>query len=176
MLHHAVVLIPAHSIKSMRRTMITKRHTRFYMPIAAILLMLMLAACDSNNALSDPEPRTHVPTTNDSGKPAYDIKYTVTSRGDGAVTFITYRDANGVLHTVEDPVLPWSRSFVMHSGDQASLSANGSASDGTLLLSMSVIGEHDSMTFNNGCGKAPPFPFPLWGPSCDNLNVDAFLP
>ena len=151
------------------------RHTRLSMPFAAILLLLLLtlAACDSTDAISDPEPRGEVTT---GGSPSYNVKYTVTSRGDGAVTFITYRDAEGVLHTVEDPVLPWSLSFVMHSGDQVSLSANGTADDGTLLLSMSAIGEHESMTFNNGCGKAPAFPIPLWGPSCDNLNVDAYLP
>ena len=151
----------------------TIRNARPYLPITAILLMLTLAACDSNDPLSDPEPRSAVTTDS---RPAYSVKYTVTSRGDGAVTFIKYRDADGVLRTVEDPVLPWSRSFEMHSGDQVSLSVIGTADDGTLLLSMSATGEHKSMTFNHGCGKAPSLPFPLWGPSCDNLSVDEFLP
>ncbi len=151
----------------------TIRHTRPYLPIAAILLMLTLSACDSNDALSDPEPRSPVAT--DAGQ-SYTVKYSVTSRGDGEVASITYRDAGGVLRTVEHPALPWSMEFVMHSGDQVSLSATGTATAGTLLLSLSAISDHKSMTFNNGCGEAPSLPFPLWGPSCDNLNVDEFLP
>ena len=151
----------------------TIRHTRPYMPVVAILLMLVLSACDSNDALSDSSPRGGVTSNN---RPSYSVKYTVRSLGDGDVASITYRDADGVLRTVENPALPWSVSYVMHSGDQVSLSAIGTATAGTLLLSLSAIGEHESMTFNNGCGEAPPFPFPLWDLSCDNLNVDAFLP
>ncbi len=149
----------------------TIRQTRTYTSVVALLLMLMLSACDNNDALSDSD------FTPDRNGNAYRVKYTVTSYGDGEVTAITYRDAEGVLHTVEHPTLPWSASFVMHSGDQVSLSVVGSVTTGTLLLSLSAIGEHKSMTFNNGCGDDQlDLPFDLFDLSCDNLNVDAFLP
>ena len=151
----------------------TTRYTRTYIPLLALLLLLALSACDSNDALSDASPRNEI--TTGTGQ-AYSVKYSVSSRGVGEVASITYRDAQGVLHTVENPALPWSASYEMHSGDQVSLSAIGTATNGTLLLSMSAVGDHDSVTFNNGCGETPDFPFPLWAPSCNNLNVDEVLP
>lgn len=151
----------------------TTRYTGQYIPVLAFLLLLPLSACDSNDALSDTSPRNEITTGNGQ---SYRVNYTVTSRGDGEIASITYRDAEGVLHTVENPVLPWRASFEMQSGDHVSLSAIGTATNGTLLLSMSAVGEHDSVTFNNGCGETPDFPFPLWSPSCNNLNVDEVLP
>ncbi len=147
-------------------------HTRTFTPVVAMLLMLALSACDSNDALSDSSDGDRFTPS----APSYSVKYTVTSQGDGEVASITYRDPEGTLQTVENPTLPWSASYVMHSGDQVSLSVVGTATTGALYLSLSAIGEHKSFSFNNGCGEAAFAPFNLFNLSCDNLNADAYLP
>ena len=147
-------------------------HTRSLLLTVAILMLIGLSACDSNDALSDPSDGDRfTPST-----PSYSVKYTVTSQGDGAVASITYRDPEGALHTVENPTLPWSASYEMHSGDQVSLSVAGTATTGAVYLNMSVIGEHRSFMFTNGCGEAAFGPLDLKNLSCDNLNADAYLP
>ncbi len=147
-------------------------HTRTFTPVVAMLLMLALSGCDSNDALSDSAGGDRFTPS----APSYSVKYTVTSHGDGEVASITYRDPEGTLQTVENPTLPWSASYVMHSGDQVSLSVVGTATTGAVYLSLSAIGEHKSFSFNNGCGEAAFAPFNLFNLSCDNLNADAYLP
>ena len=147
-------------------------HTRSLLLSAAILLLFTLSACDSSDPLSDP-PAGERSTPS---APSYSVKYTVTSQGDGEVASITFRDPDGALQTVENPTLPWSISYTMYSGDHVSLSVNGTATTGAVYLNLSVIGEHRSFMFTNGCGEGAFGPLDLQNLSCDNLNADAHLP
>ena len=126
--------------------------------VPVLLLLLGVAACDSNGISSDD---------------GYQVTYTVTATGEGTIDAVSYQDANGAQQTVEQPVLPWSRRLAMRPGDRAWVSVSGTALSGAFRVALQAISDDNVITLNTGCPNSTDEVYPK---TCDDLSVERRLP
>jgi hypothetical protein len=130
------------------------------MSLAVALATLLVASCGTSNTTSYcpdlftdtvlPEP-TFFPGQN------WDVTYTVSTTGGAPVNSIQYRDASGILVTVNNPVLPWSYSMVNKApGTRITLVASAVAPPGTVTVDVLAVinaaGGGESRHWNDSCG------------------------
>ena len=118
--------------------------------------MIGVAACDSAGL--------------DAG---YAVTYSVTATGENTISALSYRDARGALATVANPVLPWSRTVAMRSGDEAWLSVDGTSMSGTFEATLRAATEDNVINLNTACVTGTDEVYPK---TCDDLSVEHRLP
>ena len=67
---------------------------------------------------------------------------------------LSYKDAAGGNQTVANPSLPWTRTETINPGDEASISASGQVTDGSLAVSFSAANASSNIDREDGCARS----------------------
>lgn len=133
------------------------------MAVAVSLATLLVTSCGTSSTTSYcpdlatdatlPEP-VFFPGQN------WNVTYSVASTGGAPVSSLVYRDATGILVTVNNPVLPWSYSMVDKApGTRVTLIAAAVAPPGTVtvdvLATIEVAGGTETRHWSDSCGDIP---------------------
>lgn len=136
---------------------------KFAAAAAIALAALLVTSCGTSNTTSYcpdlftdtilPEP-TFFPGQN------WEVIYTVSTTGGAPVNSIQYRNAQGTLVTVNNPVLPWIVSLPqVPPGTRITLVASAVAPPGTVtvdtLARIGVAGGGESRNWKDSCGDMP---------------------
>jgi hypothetical protein len=130
-------------------------HVRCYVAIAALLGVA--AGCGSSG--TGPGGRTACnpalsigPTEFTEGSGTINVQYQATQTGDGTISSLTYAGPSGNV-VVSNPTLPFSVTTTVPLPSQASFSASGFYTNGTVTIAYSAsVGSGDIESTNQTCG------------------------
>ena len=136
---------------------------KFAMALAVSLAALLVTSCGTSSTTSycpDLFTDTNLPNPIIFPGENWSVTYSVQATGGAPVNSIQYRDASGILVTVNNPLLPWSYSMVNKApGTRITLIAAAVAPPGTVTvetLAEIVVGSGtESRRWSDSCGDNP---------------------
>lgn len=105
-----------------------------YLVLAGVLsLIFVFSACDSTDSNEQTAKTCELGIGPIEVPLPIQVKYKAEKTGDGVISRITYMDNTG-LTVIENPVLPWEKTFTLADTNAVRMSAIGTVKNGSLQI------------------------------------------
>ncbi len=120
--------------------------------LSVILLVIGIASCDTTDSPTENSCSLSAEPLNDAN--GYLVTYKAEKTGDGVMTKLTYVDNTGTI-TVENPELPWQKTFTFSNENQnAKMTAEGKTTNGSLRIEIFGTVGVGNFTASDDCSSS----------------------